>query len=137
MHKADNKLAEILIKHGINDITSEGDKKKGKRIFKTARESHKVICFDYGSIKILKSNTIIWRKYELSEDELKSIIFYFKAKSDYYKEFYSNHYINFDEFQDRLLALRKELKDSNENKIPLLRRRIKQRILDYFDNIII
>ena len=137
MYKADNELAEILIKHGLFDLTSEVDKKKGKRIFKSVAASHKVFCFDYTTIKILNSNTEIWRKNELSADELKSIIFYFKANSDYYREFYTGHYINFEKFQDRLLALRKELKDSNEDKIPLLRRRIKQRILDYFDNIII
>lgn len=134
MYKADNELAEILLKHGLNDITSEQDKKKGKRIFKTAREAHKVICFEYSAIKIIKSNNEIWRKYELSEDELKSILFYFTATSEYYREFFTDHYLNFDKFQDRLIALRKELDDFNEHKIHLLRRRIKQRILDYYDN---
>ena len=28
MHKADNELAEILIKHGLIDFTSQSDKKK-------------------------------------------------------------------------------------------------------------
>ena len=135
MYKADNELADILIKHGLFDLTSEGDKKKGKRIFKPVAASHKVFCFDYGSIKILKSNSIIWHKYELSEDELKSVIFYFKAKPEYYREFFTGHYINFDKFQNRLLALRKELEDSIEHNKHLLKR--KQWIIDYFDNITI
>ncbi len=136
IYKADNELADKLFKQGLIEVTSENNKTKGDiRSFKTSRASHKVIWFDYG-IKITRSNTVFWSKQEISEEDIKAILFYFKAKAEWYRQFYSFDFFNFDEFQERLLAIRKELEGSNAN-LHILKRKLKQQIIAFYDNIII
>lgn len=49
-YSADNELADILLKKGYNDFTSERDIIKGKRCFKITRNSQKEFYFNYDNI---------------------------------------------------------------------------------------
>ena len=134
MYIANNELSTILINHGFIDTTSKDDKIKGRKSFKTSRSSKKEIYFNYENIQMIKPS---WLKGELTPDELKSIIFYFKAKPEDSKEFYSSNFFNYENFQDKLVSLRNELAALIEFNLHQPRRNKINRILDFYDSIIL
>ena len=134
MYIANNELSTILINHGFIDTTSKEDKIKGRRSFKTSKISKKEIYINHGNIQMIKPGCF---KGGLTSEELKSIIFYFKAKPEDTKEFYISNFFNYENFQDKLFSLRNELAALIEYNLHQPRRNKIKRILDFYDNIIL
>lgn len=135
IYKANKELEEILINHGYIDVTTEYDIVKGRKLFKFSKSSQKQIYFNYDNIIISKGSKGSWNKFQLTEVELKSILYYFSTKSTEYSEFDKSGYFNFEKFEDKIISLRKELEGLTEYNHHLSRRIKIKRILDNYDKI--
>lgn len=137
MYEANNELADVLKKHGFIETTSERDKLKGKKSFKLSKNARKEIYFDYINIKIENSIYVMDSTTQLTEKELKSVLLYFKLKTEDFKELSTNGTFSFTQVEERLARLYRELEDLKEFNVQKLRQNKISRILNTFESIII
>lgn len=130
--KANVELQKILLDKGFIETTSEKNKLKGKKSFKTSKNARKEVYFDYINILILPSGDF---RVEMTEEELKYVILYFNLNSTDFKELVSNGKFNFNEVHKGLHLIKNELDLLNELDRRKSRQKKLNRILETYKNI--
>lgn len=124
-----------MFKQGFKDFTDERDKKKGKKNFKFSNNSKKKIYFDYINIEVINESRVMHTTYNLTENQFKIILMYFKLNTTDFKEFTGFLGFQILEAEKKLNKIRSELKKLQEINYKILRQRKLNRIIDFFDNI--
>jgi len=133
--EANNELAEILFKNEFGDFTIERDKKKGKKSFQLYKNSKKKIYFDYINIEIINSPEVLDTKYNLTEDQLKIVLMYFKLNAADFKELVGPLGFQILDAEKRLNEIKAELKALQEFNCKLQKQKKLNKILDFYNNI--
>jgi len=134
-YEANNELEQILLKQGFTDTSSKNDKIKGKKCFKLSKQAQKEIYFDYINIRILNSTHIQDSRTEITLEELKLLMLYFKLESSDYKEINSLGKFDFKSTIGRFNSLQNELQKLTELDIQVPRRKKIERIVEMYKNI--
>lgn len=106
--EANDELTEILTTNGFIDTTSERDKKKGKKSFKLSKNSRKEIYFDYINIKIWRNSGLQDDRIEMTEEELKLLLLYFKLSTSDIQTIDRNGQFNFKKWAQRIVDIRED-----------------------------
>lgn len=108
--EANDELAGILLNHGFIETTSETDKKKGRKSFKTSKSARKEVYFDREHIQIISGGEIqVNDLRHLSEYDLKLILLFMKMKSTDYSEIDSPGSFNLNRTKERIDRIQDEL----------------------------
>ncbi len=134
-YRADKELENILINNGFIETTSEENRKKGKKSFKTSKNARKRIYFDYINIKILKGSHIMDDCYEMTEKELKLLLLYFKLNYVDRKKLSESGIFNFKKINERFVMIVEELKALKEFNIKNKRQITLERIIKTYETI--
>lgn len=134
--EANDELAGILLNQGLIETTSERNKIKGKKSFKTSKQSRKEIYFDYININVINT-AVLHQSLRLSEFELRLILLFLKMDSRDYSEISPNRSFDLSSVIDKIEMIKYELSilentDSRKN-----RQRKLRRILAFFESIAI
>lgn len=132
--EANKEFEEILLSHGFIDSTSKSDKFKGKKSFKTGKNSQKEIYFNYINIEIFNRTQQI-SAIKLSEHEIKLLLMFFKMPQNDIKEILYFDKFTFNGASEKFNDLKGEiqrLKDLNYR----VSRQIKlQRIISFYEGL--
>jgi len=133
--QANDELIEILKNQGFFEVTSTGSKRKEERNFKTALSSRKEIQFSKIDIIIRNRHHDCDKRREITEAELKLMLFYFKLSSEDSKEFNPSGMFNFRVMEQQIGVLRKELELSKLFETRIFRQNKISRLLSIYDEI--
>lgn len=136
-YQANNELFSILKQNGLIDTTSERNKIKGKKSFKISKNARKEIHFDYINIHIYNSAHEQDYKTELTEQDLKNLIFYTKLPLADFKEFSLFGKFNFKKFEERIDSLKKDLELLIEFNLRKKRQNKIKALFKIYDDIVI
>lgn len=132
---ANDELCLILKQNDFIETTPEVYRKKGKKIFKLAKNSKRSICFDYDDIKILNSPYLYDIGSKITEPELKSLLLYFKLNTIELKEIDQHKGFSVTKIIKRVGSLYEELDITQKMNISGQRQRKIAKILDLHVNI--
>lgn len=135
--EANQELENVFISHGFIETTTDTDKGKGKKTFKLSKQSNKKIDFNYVNVRVTLGTYFLDEKITLNEEDLKLILLLFKLKGNDLNEILGDGISNFEKAAERLVRIRKELKDLKEFNFRHSRQVKIQRILDSYDNLVI
>jgi hypothetical protein len=134
-YSADEHLAGLLLKLGFIELTSEIDRIKGNRLFKTNGHTPKRIYFNHGIIEVGNVSHPGDSRKVLTELELKICFFYFIIKSIQFKQFRSKGSFSILGTKMGLATITREneeLKTSGKN---VRRQKALQKIVDIYEGI--
>lgn len=134
-YEANTELIEILKSNGFIETTSEISIKKKKKNFKLSKQSKKAISFDHINIYVIYSRTVCESRIRLSETDLKCLLLYFKLKASDLKEISESSLFNFVKMENKISAIRKELKSLKDLNIKNTRQDRLAAIIEIFDKI--
>lgn len=134
-YNANDELIEILKKHSFVETSDKQDVIKGKKRFKLSKSSRKEIEFDYLTIRVLNGFHGQDEKPNLSEEELKLLLLYFKLKATDLDEIISNGNFNFKKACETFIHIKYELEKLIEFDTHKWRREKLKRILDTYNSI--
>lgn len=134
-YKANDELIEILKKQNFIETSDKRDIIKGKKRFKLSKSSRKQVEFDYVTIRFLNGCHGQDEKLNLSEEELKLLLFYFKLKSNDIDEVFFEGNFKFKNACKKLNDIKTELKKLIEFDLYKLRRKKLIRILETYNSI--
>lgn len=134
-YNANDELIEILKKHYFIETSDKRDIIKGKKRFKLSKSSRKEVEFDYITIRILNGYHSPDEKPNLSEEELKLLLLYFKLKSNDLDEVFFEGNLKFKKASEKLNQIKTELKKLIEFDLYKLRRKKLIRILETYNSI--
>lgn len=135
VYKANDELAGILMKHGFIETTSQRDKLKGKKSFKTSKSARKEIYFNYIKIQIEDSVHLMDSCYEMSEKELKLLLLYFKLSSADRKALTGSGNFVFQSMNEGLDSIIEEVEELKELKLQRPRQKKLERIINTYNSI--
>lgn len=135
--KADDELADVFIRHGFIETTSRINKIKGRKSFKTSKNASKEIYFNYINIQILDSTYLMDSCYEMTENDLKYLLLYFKLNSSDRNELTNSGNFQFKRYGERLASMIKELNNLNKVDRQGPRRNKLERLIETYNSIII
>ncbi|AVR46773.1 hypothetical protein C7S20_16725 [Christiangramia fulva] len=133
--KANEVLINTLIKFGFEETTSNRDKIKRKHAFKLHGKGNKEVYFDYENIQILHRQEEHDSRYTITENELKSLLLFFKLDRADYKIIQPTGRFDFGLVQRRLDEIKVELNILMEKKLKIRRQFKLKRILKLQGNI--
>lgn len=135
--EANQELENVFISHGFVETTTDTDKRKGKKTFKLSKQSNKEIYFNYINVRVTIGTKFRDEKITLNEEDLKLILLLFKLKGNDLYEILGEGISNFEKVAERLVWIKKELKDLKGFNFRHSRQVKIQRILDCYDNLVI
>lgn len=136
IYEANNELVDVFKKHGFIETTSEIEKLNDKKSFKLPN-AQKKIYFDHKNIKIGNSSKFMDQTIQMTEKKLKSVLLYFKLKTEDFKELSTDGVFKFTQVEEKLEVLYRELEDLKEFNYQKLRQNKISRILNTYESIII
>ena len=135
IYKANKELEDILFSQGFIDTTPKTDKLKPKKRFRVSKYSKKEICFDWGDIRVIDGLVILDSKREISEDELKLLLLYFKLKKSDWKKICKDGNFQFKNIGQRIISAKKTLETIRQSgALKPLKKRLEV-ILEIYENI--
>ncbi len=135
IYKADEQLAKIIIKQGLIETSTKDEKLMRKRTFKLFKEAERKIYFDGETIVLMEGRSFQDRRIELTEQELKLYILFFKINETDTDELGDTTVFNLSKVSEKLVALKQELKLLMKSKSDEVRRSKIAKILMVFDEI--
>lgn len=135
--EANQELEDVFMSHGFVETTRDTDKRKGKKTFKLSKQSNKEIYFNYINVRVTIGTKFRDEKITLNEEDLKLILLLFKLKGNDLYEILGEGVSNFEKVAERLVWIKKELKDLKEFNFQHSRQVKIQRILDCYENLAI
>jgi hypothetical protein len=135
IYEANDELATILLNHGFIETTSQRDRLKGKKSFKTSPNSRKEIYFNYIHIQIEDSCHLMDDCYKMTEKELKLLLLYFRLTTPDRKEITDLGVFKFKRIDERFTLIVDELKDLKESKIHPSRQKRLEHIIEIYNSI--
>jgi len=136
-YQADKEFSELLLKLGFVETTSPRESLKRKRSFKLFKMSGKILCFDDVILEVYKDFHMHDYTIKITEQELKSLLLFFKLSSHDYKEISRDGEFNFEKSLMNLELLKKEFEVLNGLNKPSRRIKKLERILNIYDSIVL
>lgn len=134
--KADEVLANLLIKYGFKDMADDINRNKNKTVFKLRRQSTNSITFDYINIRVVFGHTTFLNNPSITEAELRTVLLLFLITPKERQELMSEP-CELSDVQNRIKLIKAELKFERKEVGKLQQRRLEklQRIIDRLESI--
>ena len=114
MYSYHQRIKEVLLANGFIDITSERNKLKGKAKYKSVHPGNRYLLFDYCQIIIVEGSRVIDCKPNLSDTELKALIFYFSLPLKKMYSYIMDNHFTIDKFLQSIEKIKEDISENEE-----------------------